>query len=137
MNREELNFLLQQVEPEKISSLCQQVRKQTDIQIIQQPTEQTLMLPITDPVNQGLFFGGEVLVTSAIVRVNGFDGWSMVLDEYPDLARNIAVLDGAYAANIEQKGIRYLAAQGRKRHEQDLSDTASQVGATRVSFDLM
>lgn len=137
MNREELNFYLQQAEPDEISALCQRIRHQADVRIIQQPNEQTLMLPFADPVNQGSFYGGEVLVTSAVVRVNEVDGWSMVLDDPPDLARNIAILDGAYAACIEEDEIRKLAVRAKNRYEKNLSQTQSQVNATRVSFDLM
>ncbi|MEA2115766.1 MAG: phosphonate C-P lyase system protein PhnG [Thermodesulfobacteriota bacterium] len=137
MNRDKLIFYLQRAEPEEISILCQQIRQQADIRIIQQPTEQTLMLPLVDPVNQGSFYGGEVLVTSAIVRVNEVDGWSMIMDDQSELACNIAILDGAFTACIEKKAIKSLAAKGREHHEQDLRDTESQVSATRVSFDLM
>jgi alpha-D-ribose 1-methylphosphonate 5-triphosphate synthase subunit PhnG len=137
MKRENNNFYLQQAEQDEINTLSQQIKCRANVQIIQQPTAQTLMLPIDDPVNQGTFYGGEVLVSSAIVQVNDVDGWAMVMDDTPVLALSIAILDAAYAAGVEQEAIAKLVQQGRQRHEQNLQNTQTEVAATKVSFDLM
>ncbi|MCF8056390.1 MAG: phosphonate C-P lyase system protein PhnG [Desulfocapsa sp.] len=137
MNREELNFFLQQVDSDALFALVQKVQCCSEVQVIQQSTEQTLMLPVTDPVTQGTFYGGEVLVNSAIVRVNTVEGWAMVLDQHPTRALHIAILDGAYAAEVEKEAIVDLAGKGQKLHGQMNKDVDRQVASTRVSFDLM
>ena len=137
MKRENHNFYLQQAKQDEIYSLCQQIKCREKVQIIQQPTAQTLMLPVDDPVNQGTFYGGEVLVSNAIVRVNEVDGWAMVMDETPVSALSLAILDAAYAAGVEQKAIDRLVQQGKDRHEQQIQNTETKVAATRVSFDLI
>lgn len=137
MNREDLNFYLQQVDSDAVFSLGQKIKWCAEVQIVQQPTEQTLMLPVADPVNQGSFYGGEALVTSAIVRVNKSEGWAMVMDRQEGLALNIAILDGAYAAGVEEKAIVFLAKKGKEIHEKNIKKVEKQVAATRVSFDLL
>ncbi|MBL4902823.1 phosphonate C-P lyase system protein PhnG [Desulfocapsa sp. AH-315-G09] len=137
MKRENHNFYLQLAEQDELNALSQQIQRLANVQIIQQPTAQTLMLPVDDPVNQGTFYGGEVLVSSAIVQVNDVDGWAMVMDDGQALALSLAILDAAYAAGVEQEAIAKLVQQGRKRHEENLRNTQTEVTATKVSFDLM
>ncbi|HID03968.1 MAG TPA: phosphonate C-P lyase system protein PhnG [Desulfobacterales bacterium] len=137
MKRENHNFFLQQAAQDEIYALCQQIRCRADVQVLQQPTAQTLMLPVTDPVNKGSFYGGEVLVSSAIVRVNDVDGWAMVMDEMPVSALSLAILDAAWAAGVEKNSIDKLVHQGEERHKQNIKKSETEVAATRVSFDLM
>jgi alpha-D-ribose 1-methylphosphonate 5-triphosphate synthase subunit PhnG len=137
MERESLNFYLQQASTGALSELCLKVEEQTSVIVIQEPTIQTLLLPVADPVAKGSFYAGEVLVTSAIIQVEDKKGWAMVMDEAPELARQVATLDAAFAADIKCQEITALAEDGRKRHSKDTGELASQVEATRVSFDLM
>lgn len=137
MEREDLNFYLQQADPLALQELCQKVRERTAVTVLQEPTLQTLLLPVADPVSRGAFYAGEVLVTSAIVQVAGSKGWAMVIDEALELAGRIAILDAAFAADIERPAIARLAHDGRVRHAEKTRSLASQVAATRVSFDLM
>ncbi len=137
MERESLNFYLQQAEPETLGEVCRNVEKQAVVTLLQEPTVQTLMLPVDDPVNGGGFYAGEVLVTSAIVQVGDSKGWAMVMDENPELATRVAILDAAFAADIERAAITTLVENGRKGYQQRTRTLASQVAATRVSFDLM
>lgn len=137
MARESLNFLLQQVEEQEVAALAKKIEGLSQILVIQQPVAQTMMLPVEDPVSQGLFYGGELLVSSAIVRVNGVEGWGMVMDEQLPLALHIAILDGAWAANIERGAIDRLSDKGKEIHNKAVQSADSRVQATRVSFDLL
>jgi alpha-D-ribose 1-methylphosphonate 5-triphosphate synthase subunit PhnG len=137
MEREHLNFYLQQADPKSLSDLCNKVEENAMVTLLQEPTLQTLLLPVADPVSKGSFYAGEILVTSAIVQVEESKGWAMVMDEDPELARSVAVLDAAYAADMERKAIIALVENGKIRHERKTQELASQVEATRVSFDLL
>lgn len=137
MHREELNFYLQQADQGMITDLSRRIQAEQEVFLIQKPMAQTLLLPVHDPVVSGSFYGGEVLVTSVLVRVNDCEGWAMVMDEEDDLAFDIAVLDGAWAAGIERIAIELLAGQGRDGHEQKCREQAAEIDRTRVSFDLM
>lgn len=137
MQREDLNDFLQAAPQEDVLSLYEKICDEVDVHIIQQPTPQTLLVPVRDPINGGKFYGGEVLVTSSIVRVGETDGWSMVLDDSPEQSLHIAVLDGAYAGGIRTGEITALAEIGEaSRLEQDVH-LNRKIERTRVSFDLM
>jgi alpha-D-ribose 1-methylphosphonate 5-triphosphate synthase subunit PhnG len=137
MEREQLNHFLQQVPHEEILSLSSVIEQQVSVELIQKPVAQTLLVPVRDPVNRGSFIGGEVLVTSAIVRVNEVNGWSMVMDENHEIAVAAAILDGAFAAGIQREEIVRLARRGKDRMEKKDTERNAKVNATRVSFDLL
>lgn len=137
MEREQLSYYLQQVSPEQIFSLRSHIEKQVQLELIQKPIAQTLLVPIRDPINHGSFISGEILVTSAIVRINGVNGWSMVMDENHEFAVAIAILDGAFAADIRREEIVRLAGEGKERIEKTHSELDAKVRATRVAFDLL
>lgn len=103
MEREQLNFYLQQIPVTEIISLRREIEDTATVELIQKPTSQTLLVPVHDPINEGTFLSGEVLVTSSIVRINNTNGWAMVMDDNPEQAVSIAILDAAFAANILKK----------------------------------
>lgn len=137
MEREQLNYYLQQVPQEMLDALCQQIETEEKVELIQKPTPQTLMVPVRDPINQGSFLSGEVLVTSAIVQVNAVNGWSMVMDSQDTKAIAIALLDGAFAADIRRTEIIDLALFGKEDQEISTCEENNRINATRVSFDLL
>ena len=137
MEREQLNYFLQQVPSAILTALCEKIGAEAGVEIIQKPTSQTLLVPVHDPINQGTFIGGEVLVCSSIVQVNGVNGWAMVMDDNPDLSTSLAVLDAAFAAGIRTMDIAELANRGKEVIDTRNADMNTRVHSTRVAFDLL
>jgi len=137
MEREQLNYFLQQAPPALLATLCEKIGQEGIVELIQKPTSQTLLVPVADPINQGTFISGEVLVCSAIVQVNGVNGWAMVMDDNPELATSLAVLDGAYAVGLRKTEIVDLAQQGKEKVDRQHAALNAKVKSTRVSFDLL
>lgn len=137
MERVQLNYYLQHAPALELSALFEKIAREATIEIIQKPTSQTLLVPVHDPINRGSFFSGEVLVASAIVQVNGKNGWAMVMDDKPDLATSLAVLDGAFAAGVRKTEVTALAEQGKKTIASQNGVVNARVQGTRVAFDLL
>ncbi len=137
MEREQLNFFLQQADDKELSALCVRIEEEAEVELLQTPTAQTLLVPVQDPVNGGSFIGGEVLVTSAIVHVNEVGGWAMVMDDNPSLAVSVATLDAAFAAQVRLDEIVHLALRGKDLHEQKTRERTYRVECTKVAFDLL
>jgi len=137
MEREQLNFYLQHCAPEELDTLCAAVEGETNVVIIQRPTSQTLLLPVRDPINGASFISGEILVTSVVTQINGVNGWAMVMDDRPELATAIAILDGAFAAGIFIDRIVTLALRGKENLEHEHRQLNTQVQETKVAFDLL
>lgn len=137
MEREQLIYYLQHADISEIAALQGRIEKQAQVELIQKPTAQTLLVPVRDPINQGSFISGEVLTTSAIVQVNKVNGWAMVMDVNDELAVAIAVLDGAFAADISRSEIIALARQGQEKIEEEHTRLNARVKTTKVAFDLL
>lgn len=137
MEREQINYYLQKVSLEEIIFIRKQIEETATVELIQKPTSQTLLVPVKDPINNSSFISGEVLVTSSIVQVNGTNGWSMVLDDNPEQAVSIAILDGAYGADILTEKIIKLVDAGKQHCHKENEKLNSRINSTRVSFDLL
>jgi len=137
MEREQLNYFLQHVAEEEITALRQAVEQLAPVELIQKPVAQTLLVPVRDPINNGQFISGEVLVTSAVVKVGEAKGWAMVMDDSPQRAVGGAVLDAAFAAGVCKEDIIALARKGQLLLEKEHSLLNARVKATRVAFDLL
>ena len=137
MEREQLTYLLQNVAQDDLARLQQRIEDQARVELIQKPVSQILLVPVRDPINEGSFISGEVLVTTAIVRIDGTNGWAMVMDDNQDLAITVAIMDGAFAADICREEVVELAMSGRRNVEEEHARLNAQVQTTKVNFDLL
>jgi alpha-D-ribose 1-methylphosphonate 5-triphosphate synthase subunit PhnG len=137
IQREDLNYILQEAELEKLEKLYKKIDKKFGITILSNPSSQTLLVPVKDPISGGEFYAGEVLVTSTIVEVNKNKGWSMVQDENEQLSLYIATLDAVFENEEFKDDIIKLCKKTNKKIQERKNILNKKVNSTRVSFDLM
>ncbi len=137
INREELNHFLQHTDSTDLKELVDKVICKHQIELIQKPSPQTLLVPVHDPVSNTEFYAGEVLVTAALVTVEKENGWGMAMDDNSELALQLAILDGAWAAQLYLSEIRELAKDGKRNLMLSQDCEQEMVAETRVSFDLL
>ena len=137
IKREALNYVLQNANKSDLEILYKNIDEKYEVKIINQPTSQTLLVPVKDPITQGEFYAGEALVTSCIVKVDSYQGWSMVQDDYEDLALYIATIDAVFECGEFEKEIKNIYEQTVKKMQQEEEILHKKVNATKVSFDLM
>ncbi|MCI0500759.1 MAG: phosphonate C-P lyase system protein PhnG [Epsilonproteobacteria bacterium] len=141
MQREDLNFILQKADFDALEELYNKIKSELSIVVLQSPVQQTLLQPIFDPISKGEFYGGEILVTTTIVRLAKGDatykGWAMVQDDNEKLSLYIAVCDGCFGAGFFKNEIETLATQTLQNIQKLQKECNKKVNATRVNFDLM
>lgn len=137
IQREDLNYILQEAELEKLEKLYKKIDKKLGITILSNPSSQTLLVPVKDPISGGEFYAGEVLVTSTIVEINKNKGWSMVQDENEQLSLYIATLDAVFENEEFKDDIIKLCKKTNKKMQEKKNILNKKVNSTRVSFDLM
>jgi len=137
--REDLNFVLQKSNLQKLKKIYKSIKNKYEITILQTPTQQTLLQPINDPITKGEFYGGEVLVTTTIVTVGNSKnkGWAMVMDDNEKLSLYIATCDGAFGAGYFKDDIKNLTEETQKQLEENQKKENQKINSTRVNFDLM
>jgi len=137
MKREELNFLLQQVDREKLKKLADKIREEKPVNVISAPSQQTVMVPVKDTVAGTGFYTGEVLVTQCLVQVEEEKGWAMVMDYEPELALDIALLDACFASSFRVQDITDIALEGMENYRKKMEQEKEYTASTKVNFDLM
>ncbi len=108
------------------------------VETVKAPETCLAMMQAVDSVGETPFYLGEVLMCEAAVRVDGVIGYGFALDDEPERAWYLAVIDAALAAGLpEGQEIRAaIAAEEQqllkeRRPEQDL------VAGTTVRFATM
>lgn len=137
MKREEINSLSQQVELKKLKKLYKKIEENYKVQILAAPTEQTLLIPVKDPISNGVFYSGEVLVTTTIVQVEASKGWSMVMDSNEKISLYTAALDACFANDIYKDEIVQLLEDAQSIAVKKQKKLNQKVNSTRVAFDLL
>jgi alpha-D-ribose 1-methylphosphonate 5-triphosphate synthase subunit PhnG len=104
---------------------------------LQAPATELVLMEAADPVGGGSFYLGEVLVTTALVEVDGAPGGAVVLGDEPERADAAAVLDAALRQpDPDPRLLAALAAEeaaiGRRQRRE-----WARVERTRVQFETM
>ena len=137
MLREQLGYLLQNADNNELMALVEKIVESSSVSILANPAQQTLMVPVLDPVSKKKFYSGEILVTQAIVDIDGNKGWGMVMDKKADLALAVAICDAALAAGIKVAEITAIAEKAAEKLNIKLKSEAEKTSSTKVSFDIM
>lgn len=117
---------------------AQAIADSHEVRVLKQPETCIVMLQATDSVGFTPFYLGEVLITEAVVEINGTAGYGFVLEDDPQRALCMAVLEAALAAGVsETETVRRLVAEeaGRIAERQRMENGL--VAATRVEFAIM
>jgi alpha-D-ribose 1-methylphosphonate 5-triphosphate synthase subunit PhnG len=137
MDRRDINFVFQNSNLNQLNQLYEKICSEQNVTVLQQPTSQTLLLPVKDPVSGGVFYSGEVLVTTTTVEVSGSKGWAMVMDDNPQLSMILSVIDGCFASGLYMDLIESLYHSTIAWMAENREKINQMVNATKVSFDLM
>ena len=96
------------------------------------------MFQVEESVEKIDFNVGEVLVTSAEVRVEDTIGYSMIMETDEQKALDCAFLMGIYEAGLPQrKEIESLADKIESNITRQLQEEREVVNSTRVNFEVM
>ena len=109
-----------------------------DVEITKEPETGLVMMNVTDCFNTD-FHLGEVLVTTAEVRLGNQRGWGMIMGDDGERALLLAGIDVILrdAANLFGKEIRAELAKWLAKAETKLLGERRRAAATRVNFQTM
>ncbi|MGD8293485.1 MAG: phosphonate C-P lyase system protein PhnG [Desulfobacterales bacterium] len=138
MFKEKIFEIIMQAEPADIAPLADKMRQVVDYHVISPPQQELVMFRAEESVEKIDFNVGEVLVTSAEVRVEDAIGYSMIMDTDKQRALDCALLMGIYDAGLPQmKEIEKLAEIIHGKMQQTLREEREIVSSTRVNFEVM
>lgn len=138
MRKETVFDAIMQGDYEDISPLAELLRKRIDYSVIKQPRQELIMFRVEENVEKLDFNVGEVLMTSAEVRVGDSIGYSAVMNLNEEMALDCALLMGVYEEGGSGKdAIEALALGLIKKREEKMRCEREIVSSTRVDFELM
>lgn len=138
MNRKMRTEVLIDGSPELASSLASEIRSKHEVDLIEEPNHGLVMVRVRETAKMSQFYLGEVLVTECKVRIEGAMGIGIVKGDEPEKAYDLAVIDAAYAAGLQETAAwsNRLQTEGEqiaaKRHAHHLK-----VLQTKVDFETM
>jgi len=130
--------LLAQGDADVVMALAEAILITADVEVLTAPRVGTLMMRHHEPVAGTLFNVGEVLVTEAMVSLNGCRGYAMRPGREPEATLAAAIVDAAaeaspmLAPHIELRLVEFEAA-----HHAAAVAAEREAARTRVVFDVM
>ena len=138
MLKEKIFEIIMQGDPSDIAPLADRMRHIIEHRVIKSPQQELVMFQIEESVEKIDFNVGEVLVTSAEVRVEDTIGYSMIMETDEQKALDCAFLMGIYESGLPQrKEIESLADKIESNITQQLQQEREVVSSTRVNFEVM
>lgn len=95
MNKRRLSKILAKASPQQVQELAEEIKAQHEITVVKAPEKSLVMIKMRDPVKESLFYLGEVIVSEAIVDLDGAKGTAVLMGDDYEKALDMAVIDAA------------------------------------------
>lgn len=138
MKRKQRTEILINGSPDIASALAGEIKSRYDIEMMEDPNHGLVMVRVRETAQKSLFYLGEVLVTECKVRISGKMGVGIVKGDEPGKAYDLAVIDAAYAAGLEETAAWSAILQAEiSCLENERAAYQAQVLRTKVDFETM
>jgi alpha-D-ribose 1-methylphosphonate 5-triphosphate synthase subunit PhnG len=135
MDKKRSSKILAKADGETVAAISKEFRETCGIVIIKEPSKTLAMIKMRDPVKAALFYLGEVIVTEAVVELDGTKGAAVLMGDDAEKTLNIAILDAAMNKGIFTDEEKLLTLE-RQQAELEQKEHAMHL-KTMVSFSSM
>jgi len=135
MDKRRLSKILANADRQDIAALSAIVRETYRPVIIKEPGKTLTMIKMREPVRQSLFYIGEVIVSEAVVEIEGIKGVAVTMGDDTEKALGIAIIDAAHSSGVFT-GMDTLLALEKKQNERVMRENAMHL-KTMVNFKSM
>jgi len=95
MQKQRLFRILSGADAATVAELARKATRQQRVTVIKEPGKTLAMIQMREPVRQSLFCLGEVIVSEAIVEIDGVRGMAVMMGGDLDKALHMAIIDAA------------------------------------------
>jgi len=135
MDKKRMTKVLVRADRSEIEALSADIRKTYRPVMIKEPAKTLAMIKLRDPVKQGVFYLGEVIVSEAVVEIDGVQGVAVMMGDDTDRVLGMAIIDAA--VNIEVfTNFEKLAELEEKQSKRELQEHVMNL-KTMVNFESM
>lgn len=138
MDLEQMTQILAEGDNAALQEVMENLMKAGVVKVVREPALCLVMLRARETVQQQPFNLGEVLITEAVVEIDGAAGYGFVLGDEPQKALCFAVVEAALKASHPQssKILSLMEKDAAAVRERKLREFAP-VARTRVNFEVM
>lgn len=138
MRRKQRTELLINGSPQLAATLANEIKVRYPAALMEEPNYGLVMVKVRETAQKSLFYLGEVLVTECKVQIEGAVGIGIVKGDEPEKAYDLAVIDAAYAARLEEtEAWTTLLRSESERLAAKQRDHQTSVLRTKVDFETM
>lgn len=135
MDKRRISKILARASREEVRELAEEIKTVFSPVIIKAPEKSLTMIRMREPVQESLFYLGEVIVSEAIVELDGAKGMAVLMGDDFDKVLDMAVIDAACNKGVFQ---RYdVLEQLEKAQNERLEKENAMFMQTMVNFQSM
>lgn len=135
VEKKRLFTILARANKELLLTLSRDIQSEHPITIIKEPGKTLAMIQMREPVKESLFYLGEVIVSEAVVELDGVKGMAVTMGDDTDKTLNMAIIDAAINRGV------FTAMDTLMKLEEEQLDFLMRENAmhlkTMVNFDSM
>ncbi len=95
MEKRRISKILARADKEQVGALADEIKTEYSPVIVKAPEKSLAMIRMREPVRESLFYLGEVIVSEAIVDLDGAKGVAVLMGDDFEKVLNMAVIDAA------------------------------------------
>lgn len=95
MEKRRISKILARAGKEEVKRLAGEIKEKYSPVIVKSPEKSLAMIRMREPVQESLFYLGEVIVSEAIVDLDGAKGVAVIMGDDFDKVLDMAVIDAA------------------------------------------
>lgn len=135
MDKRRISKILARASREEVRELAEEIKTAFSPVIIKAPEKSLTMIRMREPVQESLFYLGEVIVSEAIVELDGAKGMAVLMGDDFDKVLDMAAIDAACNKGVFQ---RYdVLEQLEKAQNERLEKENAMFMQTMVNFQSM
>lgn len=100
MEKKRLSRILAKADASLIREYAAEIKAAHETMIIKKPEKSLTMIKMREPVKESLFYLGEVMITEAMVEVEGQKGIAVLMGDQFEKTLDMAVIDAAVNAGV-------------------------------------
>ena len=135
MEKRRLFRILAKAEEKVVEQYANEIKNGHEVVIIKKPEKSLAMIKMREPVKESLFYLGEVMITEAVVELEGKKGIAVMMGDAYERVLAMAVIDAAINADVFTHMEELLVLEKEQREQEEKENAMFM--KTKVDFHSM
>lgn len=96
MEKQRLFRIMANASPDSLKELSDKITQNHEVTIVKEPSKTLTMIKMREPVKSSLFYIGEVMVSEAIVEMDGIKGTAVTMGDDFFKVLSMAIIDSGF-----------------------------------------